>query len=357
MYGNPFGMLGGSEDDDGSSGGTASESGSSDAGDGRVHFVPATDADDAAPHRFATEDVGDHAETPAEAYAHIAPLLRRLATRLRLAPAELRIYDPYFCEGRVRTLLGDLGFTNVYNKNEDFYAAAAARACPDFDVLVTNPPFSGDNIDRCFRFAVRSGKPWFMLIPQYCAKKAFFLEWLHNRRDACRPAFLGPTTAAYVFTAPNRADVRAAREQDPEPDTEDCADAGGRGEPATAAAAAPEGFDVRAGSFQCVWFFSMGNKHQKPVLEWWRRAAQGQPSDDSPGREPPEYTIASDVKELPQLMAVKKATPAERRRKKKMAQQRTAQGEGGHADSQDASCAAGGEGSGGLVDALSKLSV
>ena len=43
-------------------------------------------------------------------------------------------------------------------RNEDFYAVKAAGRCPEFDVLVTNPPFSGDHLDRIFRFAVKSDK-------------------------------------------------------------------------------------------------------------------------------------------------------------------------------------------------------
>jgi hypothetical protein len=34
--------------------------------------------------------------------------------------SELRIYDPYYCDGSVIRNLAELGFTNVYNKKEDF---------------------------------------------------------------------------------------------------------------------------------------------------------------------------------------------------------------------------------------------
>lgn len=136
-----------------------------------------------------------------------------------MAKAALRIYDPFFCEGRVVRLLSGLGFENVYNRNEDFYAAKAAgmkarrwwqhvwfhrhrgdqpssesdsiQRCttwiahhrlplhptshnanaatgklPEFDVLVTNPPFSGDHIERTLAFALACRKPWFLLLPQ-----------------------------------------------------------------------------------------------------------------------------------------------------------------------------------------------
>jgi hypothetical protein len=46
-------------------------------------------------------DPSDHAETPDEAYADIAPLLATLAQRLGKTKETVRIYDPYFCNGGV----------------------------------------------------------------------------------------------------------------------------------------------------------------------------------------------------------------------------------------------------------------
>lgn len=37
-----------------------------------------------------------------------------------------------------------LGFNNVYNKCEDFYSVET----PDFDVLLTNPPYSGEHVSH-----------------------------------------------------------------------------------------------------------------------------------------------------------------------------------------------------------------
>ncbi|KAG1652013.1 hypothetical protein FOA52_008733 [Chlamydomonas sp. UWO 241] len=130
--------------------------------------TPATPAP--AQHPFQTEP-GDHAETPVEAYAHIALLLSRLAKRLGKPPSQLRIYDPFYCEGRVVEHLTSLGFESVYNVCEDFYVVAAAGRTPEFDVVVTNPPFSGDHIENTLNFMVHSRKPWFLLVPQYVARK------------------------------------------------------------------------------------------------------------------------------------------------------------------------------------------
>jgi hypothetical protein len=96
-------------------------------------------------HPFQTEP-GDHAETPFEAYQHIEPLLGRVARRLNVDKASLKIYDPYYCEGSMLKHMEQLGFRNVYNKNEDFYAVCASDQVPEFDILVTNPPFSGERM-------------------------------------------------------------------------------------------------------------------------------------------------------------------------------------------------------------------
>ena len=53
-------------------------------------------------------------------------------------------------------------------------------------------------------------------MPQYVARKAFYLEWMNSRRaasGACRPTFLGPAKQPYVFAAPAiRPDVRCMRQ-------------------------------------------------------------------------------------------------------------------------------------------------
>ena len=105
----------------------------------------------AAEHPFESEP-GDHAETPLEAYQHIAPLLSRLARRLDKTAASLSIYDPYYCEGGMMRHMNQLGFESVYNRCEDFYAIQAAGQVPEYDILVTNPPFSGGEHQTAIAF-------------------------------------------------------------------------------------------------------------------------------------------------------------------------------------------------------------
>ena len=131
------------------------------------HPVPQPLAFDAA------ED--DHCETAPDAYAHIAELLRRLASALGYTdPAELRIYDPYFCNGAVTRHLGALGFPNVHNVNEDFYAVVASGRVPTHDVVVTNPPYSGAHPSRLLDFLANNRRPWLALMPNWVHAKDYY---------------------------------------------------------------------------------------------------------------------------------------------------------------------------------------
>ena len=55
-------------------------------------------------------------------------------------------------------------FTNVSNEPVDCYAVWAEDKVPDFDVLVTNPPFSGDHIEKLMAFCAKKKKPSFLLM-------------------------------------------------------------------------------------------------------------------------------------------------------------------------------------------------
>lgn len=101
-----------------------------------------------------------HKQTPQpkqqQAYQDIDPLLTGLAGLLHPptvpsassnSKAQLTIYDPYFCQGRVTRLLASLGYeaSRVINQMRDFYADVKHGSVPSHDVLVTNPPFSGQH--------------------------------------------------------------------------------------------------------------------------------------------------------------------------------------------------------------------
>jgi hypothetical protein len=136
--------------------------------------VVAESADAPAPWPFAVDPL-DQCETPLLAYEHLASLLTALARACAKPTAELRVYDPYYCAGGAAAHLRSCGFANVYHEREDFYQRIAARSTPDFDVLVTNPPWSGDHIERCLRFCRACGKPWACLLPSFA--------YLNEHRD------------------------------------------------------------------------------------------------------------------------------------------------------------------------------
>jgi hypothetical protein len=126
-------------------------------------------------------------------------------------------------------------------------------------------------------------------------------------------------------------------------------------EAAAGAAAVGQAYQVTAGSFQCVWFFCLGERHHKPVIDWLTAQLEQQPEQgreqqggsakeaEADGEAPqgPAYAIAASIRDVPQLMAAPKLTPAERRWRKKQA----AMMEGGEGQQQE------GEGGGGRMSA------
>ena len=159
-------------------------------------------------------DPDDHCESPVEAYRDIAPLLRLCTATNRQTQAAMsptRIYDPYYCNGAVIRNLESLGFSNVYNRKEDCYrlwdmcgsALGSSSRCsyPEFDVLVTNPPYSADHIEKLIDHVTVSKlfgqRPWFLLLPQFVHKKDYYVE---KTRDI-RPFYIVPHKR-YVYLPP-----------------------------------------------------------------------------------------------------------------------------------------------------------
>lgn len=149
-------------------------------------------------HPFRAEEE-DHCETSLEAYTDLVPILTAIAKSLGKTTDTLRLYDPYYCNGSVITHFEKLGFPLIYNKNEDCYAAQKAGCVPPFDVLVTNPAYSGDHIVRLLRFANECGKPYCLLMPNYVATKDYFTLALGpHAEELC---YMYPTRR-YVYWTP-----------------------------------------------------------------------------------------------------------------------------------------------------------
>jgi hypothetical protein len=132
-------------------------------------------------------DDGDHCETPALAYAHIAPILALISSSVSIS-GSIKLYDPYYCAGSSASHLSALGYPDVYNRPVDFYAAQASLPprIPPFDVLVSNPPFSTDHPRRSMTFALSSGRPFLLLLPNFEACST----WLSELLSSCNQKLL-----------------------------------------------------------------------------------------------------------------------------------------------------------------------
>jgi len=165
-------------------------------------------------------------------------------------------------------------------------------------------------LPRALAFAAACGKPWAMLLPEFCARKAYFAPALGlpgpaappppppppppgsdappRVSPACGPLyFMGPASAAYMFSAPGRGLAGT-----PVPPA-------APGPAAAAAAAAapppppppPRVAHVFAATFQCVWFLALGAAHAEPLLKWWRKRVAPAAA----------CRVAADERALPQL--------------------------------------------------------
>jgi hypothetical protein len=189
---------------------------------------------------YAVDDA-DHCETGADAYADIEPLLCQVAAALNKTKDELLIYDPFYCQGAVKRHLAKLGFTNVYNRMEDFYEVQRQRAGPDFDVLVTNPPYSAEHIEAILRFCVKANKPWFLLVPNYVYRKPYYAECLALRAgQAATPMYLTPGHRyAYQSPASLRHQLKSK--------------------------------ELATSPFLSFWYLDLGSKLNTKVAKWWQR--------------------------------------------------------------------------------------
>ena len=76
-------------------------------------------------------------------------------------------------------------FHQVHNVCEDFYQSASDGSIPEFDVLVTNPPYTSsaprcppgslfhgttDHVERLLRYCRSCGKPCALLMPNYVSR-------------------------------------------------------------------------------------------------------------------------------------------------------------------------------------------
>jgi hypothetical protein len=86
-------------------------------------------------------------------------------------------------------------------RNEDFYAAMDNDSVPPHDVLLTNPPYSGDHMERLLTFCRDHSKPWLLLVPSYVHQKPYFSSIFAEARA---PFFAVPKKR-YMYWSPKGA--------------------------------------------------------------------------------------------------------------------------------------------------------
>jgi hypothetical protein len=160
---------------------------------------------------FAT-DADDHCESPLEAYHDIVLLLKHLQNQHYAESQKFTIYDPYYCDGAVKRNLQQLGFDSVYHEKEDCYqqwASASFHTRHSFHVLVTNPPYSGDHMERLLQYVQThyQTRPFFLLLPNWVVKKDYY----QTCTASIRPFYLVPHKR-YVYVPPK--DFRPSKKSD-----------------------------------------------------------------------------------------------------------------------------------------------
>ena len=90
-------------------------------------------------HSFDTNPL-DHCETPKRAYMDIQNVLMKIGKE-RNQGNDVRIWDPYYCDGSVQRHLQELGFRNILHENQDFYQRIEGKKkdIPSHDIFLTNP--------------------------------------------------------------------------------------------------------------------------------------------------------------------------------------------------------------------------
>ena len=228
----------------------------------------------------------DHCETPEGAYRDIEPLLFKLSRLFgKKGKDELNIYDPFFCEGAVRDHLNSLGFPNVHNVPEDFYEVQREGRIPTHDVLVTNPPFSGDHIASLLNFA-RLGnekRPFMALLPNWVCNKQYFTSVFPR----AAPVFFVVPREPYRFWAPGRREKKIQ----------------GR-------FVLPK---AKGKEFHCIWFCSFADHHDE-VVRWFSKWQEKRSKSKGKGSGPPTCQIALTAGDLPKPSRLTKR-PNPRQRK------------------------------------------
>ena len=89
------------------------------------------------------------------------------------------VLEPCCGEGHISEVLKEKGFevssndlvNRGYGEDHKDFLREGFRT---YDNIITNPPYSGDNIQQIVEFCVKARKPWFLLLPNFVYMKDWF---------------------------------------------------------------------------------------------------------------------------------------------------------------------------------------
>ena len=234
-------------------------------------------------------DYNDHFETPIEAYTDILPILDSLLVkgeRQQHKRKEHIIYDPYYCDGRTKTILRTLGFDKVVHEKRDFYKDIQGGNIPNHHTLVTNPPYSDDHKEKCLEFCVKQFREqniaFFLLIPNYVAARSYY------RR------ILGDTIHDVAYLVPY----------------------------SEYSYSHPEGTGHEESPFASLWFCGIGKERIQELKKNWNNNEHDNDNTKTPIGKRPKFVASFD--ELVSLGAISlqnRPNPRQRKKMRKMAAQ------------------------------------
>lgn len=136
---------------------------------GRVNVVPTLKRqgaflEEADAHRKWPCEETDHWSTPAVVWRDLVNII----------PGDQVLWDPCYNEGRSKIYLEDLGF-KVHSKPVDLFKEKPA----EWDVIVTNPPFS--NMEAILEELFNLNKPMVLLLPSKIWEATWFRKLVEHR--------------------------------------------------------------------------------------------------------------------------------------------------------------------------------
>ena len=109
--------------------------------------------------RAAEMEDSDEWQTCKESWIELTPLISRFKSQ--------RVWMPFWYDGECAKHLRACGFKHVYHKKRDFFALAKDPGfLSQVDVIIDNPPYTGEEIKTKVLKALRdTEKPFAMLLP------------------------------------------------------------------------------------------------------------------------------------------------------------------------------------------------